>query len=131
MLLTIFYGCLCLVLALIVVAATSLYLERKKLFTLADGAALASAEAFALADVRVAESRLRVALDPRDVRAAAVRYLRQVPTSLDAELVAATTTDGRSASVTLASEWRPPVVAMFVPAGVRVEVTATARSVFD
>ncbi|MHB1235234.1 MAG: Tad domain-containing protein, partial [Microbacteriaceae bacterium] len=40
LLLTIFYGCLSLVLILIAIAATSLYLERKRLFTVADSAAL-------------------------------------------------------------------------------------------
>ena len=40
LLLTIFYAALALVLILLVVAATSLYLERKRLYTLADGASL-------------------------------------------------------------------------------------------
>ncbi|TFD29087.1 hypothetical protein E3T49_11095 [Cryobacterium cryoconiti] len=54
LILTIFYGFLAMVLILIVVAATSLYLERKRLLTLADGAALAGAEAFNLGEVTVA-----------------------------------------------------------------------------
>jgi uncharacterized membrane protein len=51
LILTVFYGFLALVLILVVVAASSLYLERKRLFTLADGAALAGAEAFPLESV--------------------------------------------------------------------------------
>lgn len=45
--LVIFFGFLSLVLVLLVVAASSLYLERKRLFAVADGAALSGAEAFA------------------------------------------------------------------------------------
>ncbi|WP_233279323.1 pilus assembly protein TadG-related protein, partial [Microterricola pindariensis] len=46
--LTVFYGAFALALILIVVAATSLSLERKRLLSVADGAALAGAEAFEL-----------------------------------------------------------------------------------
>ena len=49
--LIIFYAALSLALILLVVAATSLYLERKRLFTLADGASLVGAESFSLGDV--------------------------------------------------------------------------------
>ena len=49
--LIIFFGMLSMILVLIVVAASSLYLERKRLFTLADSAALVGAEAFELAAV--------------------------------------------------------------------------------
>jgi hypothetical protein len=40
------------------------------------------------------------------------------------------TADGRSATVTVISVWHPPVVTIFVPDGLRIETTATARSVF-
>ncbi len=49
--LVILYGILALALVLIVTAATSLYLEKKRLFTLADGAALVGAESFSLTEV--------------------------------------------------------------------------------
>ncbi len=131
MILTIFYGCLCVALALVIVAATSLYLERKKLFTLADGAALVGAESFPLAGVRLDDGNPRLTLHPETVRRAAAEYLRAVQPAFGAELVEATTSDGVTATVTLASFWRPPAVSMFVPDGVRVEVTAVARSVLD
>ncbi len=41
----------------------------------------------------------------------------------------ATTLDGRSATVTLSAVWRPPVVAPFFPDGIRIDATATARTV--
>ena len=43
---------------------------------------------------------------------------------------AAFTPDDSSATVTMSSTWRPPVVTIFVPDGIRVDATATARSVF-
>lgn len=43
----------------------------------------------------------------------------------------AETPDGRSAEVTLSAYWRPPVVSLLVPAGLRIEVTAVGRSVFS
>ncbi len=133
LILTIFYGFLSLVLVLLVVAATSLYLERKRLFTLADGAALAGAEGFDLEQVRPTSSGFRPVLDDADVRAATIDYLE----SADGQrfqaltLERAESEDGSSATVTLSSYWRPPVLTVFVPSGVRLEVTTTARSVFD
>jgi hypothetical protein len=131
--LTIFYGCLALLVVLIVVAATSLYLERKRLFTLADGAALAGAESFALDAVAVDSGRLRAALTSAEIRAAATGYLAAAgQPDLDSLVLArADTTDGQSATVTLRAWWRPPVLTLFVPDGLPVEVTAVARSVFQ
>ncbi|MCU1576602.1 MAG: hypothetical protein JWP70_1306 [Leifsonia sp.] len=130
--LAIFYGMLGLVLILLVVAATSLYLERKRLFTLADGAALVGAEAFALDDVSVSGARLRPTLDSAAVRAAVNGYLEENPVGRFESLGVrnAETIDGRSATVTLTASWRPPVLTLFVPAGFPLEVTAVARSVF-
>jgi uncharacterized membrane protein len=132
LLLTIFYGFLALVVVLIVVAATSLYLERKKLFTLADGAALAGAESFALDAVAIDDGELRAALSDADISAAATAYLAAAPHPGIEELVLARadTADGQSATVTLRAWWRPPVLTLFVPEGLPVEVTAVARSVF-
>ena len=132
--LTIFYGVLALMLVLVVVAATSLYLERKRLLTLADGAALAAAEAFPLASVRTApgEARLRPVLSSADVEQAAADYLDAVaPGGLESlTLERAASVDGSSATVSLSAIWRPPVVAVVLPDGVRVSVASVARSVF-
>jgi hypothetical protein len=98
--LTIFYGFLSLVLILLVVAATSLYLERKRLFTLADGAALVGAEAFELDAVTLSSGGPRPTLRSGDVAAAVRGYLAVVPhgglESLAVER--AETIDGRSAT---------------------------------
>lgn len=132
LLLTIFYGFLALVLVLVVVAATSLYLERKRLFTLADGAALAGAEAFGLDAVAVEGDQLRPVLTSIDVDAAVSDYLATAPHAAFEGLTVtqAASVDGQSATVSLAAFWRPPVLTLVIPEGVPLEVTAVARSVF-
>lgn len=130
--LTIFFGLLCLVMVLGAVAATSLYLDRKRLFTIADGAALVGAEAFDLDDVRMTTAGFRPHLTSADVEAAVLRYLATVPavSAQGVTLTHAGSFDGRSATVTLGTVWRPPVLQALLPAGVPIRVTAVARSVF-
>jgi hypothetical protein len=130
--LTIFYGFLSAVLVLLVVAATSLYLERKRLFTLADGAALVGAEAFALDDVSITRGGPRPELRSEDVAAAVRGYLRTAAGARfeSLRLESAGTADGRSATVELSAYWRPPVLSALVPEGIRLDVTAVGRSVF-
>lgn len=131
--LTIFYGFLSLLLVFLVVAGTSLYLERKRLFTVADGAALVGAESFALDAVARTPRGYRPILTTQQVAAAVGQYLAVTPTGGLESLVveSAGTVDGRSATVSLSSYWRPPVLTLFVPSGLRLEVTAVARSVFS
>jgi len=129
--LTIFYGVFSLVLILLVVAATSLYLERKRLFTLADGAALAGAEAFPLDAVSLDGSSLVATLDSADVRTAVSNYLASSPAeTFDAlQIREADSADGVSATVRLSATWHPPVLSLLVPAGIPLEVRSVARSV--
>ena len=131
LLLTIFYGVLGLALVLVVVSASSLYLERKRLFTVADGAALAGAESWRLDAVQIEGDRLSLELTSGEVADAAAAYLGDSGHRLDGlELVNATSDDGRSASVTLRAIWHAPISTDLVPVTVPIEVTATARSVF-
>ena len=131
LLLTIFYCVLGLALVLVVVSASSLYLERKRLFTLADGAALAAAEAWELDSVRIEGERLALELDSVAVADAAADYLGDAGHSLEGlELVRAASDDGQSATITLRAVWHAPISTDFVPVTVPIEVTATARSVF-
>ena len=127
------YAGLALVVVLLVTAATALYLERTRLFTLADGAALVGAESFQLSDVTLRDGAvLRPRLQDARVRADVVEYLAAAPTDAfdGLALESASTPDELSARVTLSSYWRPPALTLFVPEGLRLEVTATARSVF-
>ena len=133
LLLTIFYGFLAVVLILLVVAATSLYLERKRLFTLADGAALVGAEAFELDAVTVTADGPRATLRSRDVAAAVDNYLATASGRRFEALTVerAESPDGQSATVSLSAYWRPPLLSLLVPEGIRIDVTSVARSVFS
>ncbi|PPL18994.1 hypothetical protein GY24_08515 [Microterricola pindariensis] len=75
---------------------------------------------------------LTVTVRDADVRAAALEHLGAVPHGSleDLRLEHAGTPDGASAVVTLSAWWRPPVLTVFVPAGIRLEASSTARSVF-
>ncbi|RWZ49721.1 hypothetical protein ELQ90_13355 [Labedella phragmitis] len=131
--LTLGFATFALVVTLVVAAATSLYIERKRLLALADSAALVGAEAFDLGDVRVAEdgTGVTVELESQSVaRAVTVHVDRVGRTRLeDIRVEAATSPDGQSAEVSLSSSWRPPVLTLFLPDGVRLEATSSARSV--
>nr|WP_182490579.1 pilus assembly protein TadG-related protein [Microcella alkalica] len=125
------FASLGLVVVLLVTAATSLYLERKRLLSLADGAALVGAESFALEDVERMEEGLRPRLTSDAVARDVVAYLREAPIGglEGVQLERAATDDGTTAVVSLSSYWRPPVVTLLVPEGIRIDVTAEARSV--
>jgi uncharacterized membrane protein len=133
LLLTIFYSALCLALILLVVAATSLYLERKRLFTLADGASLVGAEAFTLGDPTMATpSGTRPVLTSPEVASAVSDYVAENPADhfTDLHVDRAASVDGRSATVELSCYWAPPVLTLFIPKGFRIQVTSIARSIF-
>jgi uncharacterized membrane protein len=132
LLLTIFYGAMALVVVLLVIAATSLYLERKRLFTLADGAALVGAEAFDLDDVSITDGAPRVTLNSASVASSVEEYVtaNRLESVEDLAVENASSPDGSSASVTLSAYWRPPVLTLVIPQGLRLEVTVVARSVF-
>lgn len=132
LLLTIFYAGLSLVLIFLVVAATSLYLERKRLFTLADGAALVGAESYDLDDVKLTPDGYRPQLSAEKVESAVADYVAasQGNTFTELQINEATTYDSASSSVSLSAYWKPPFVSLLVPEGIRIDVAATARSVF-
>lgn len=131
--LTIGFAAFALVVTLVVAAATSLYIERKRLLSLADSASLVGAEAFDLADVRVSQDAavVTVTLDPETVRIAVTDHIDRVgPTQFEElRIEEATTPDGRSAEVSLSSSWKPPVLTLFLPEGLRIEATSSARAV--
>lgn len=131
--LTIGFAAFALVVTLVVAAATSLYIERKRLLSLADSASLVGAEAFDLADVRVSDdaSAVTVQLEPAAVEAAVTAHVdRAGPLQFtDLRIEDATSRDGRSAEVTLSSAWKPPVLTLFLPDGLRIDATSSARAV--
>ena len=132
LILTMFFSALALLLILVVMAATSLHLERKRLFSLADGAALAGAESFDFAAMTIIDGTARPELSPSAVHQAVQEYIDGASHARfeGLAITQATTIDGASATVTLHAYWRPPVVSWILPEGVPLDVTSIARSVF-
>ncbi|MDR7234296.1 pilus assembly protein TadG-related protein [Agrococcus sp. BE272] len=128
--LTMGFAALALALILAVTAATSMLIERRRLFTVADGAALAAAEAFALEQVRFDGTAVAPELADAAVDEAAAAWASRAAAGLHDVRVDGASADARSASVTVSSAWRPPVVSLFLPEGIRLDVTSTARAVF-
>jgi hypothetical protein len=131
LILIIFAGLIGLVVIIGTVAVTSLYIERKRLFTVADGAALVSAEAFKLDDVQVIDGQAHIALSDSAVMEQASHYLSIIPEqdSRGVQIVSARTPDGVSSEVVLRKTWHPPVVSMLMPSGIDITVSAIARTV--
>lgn len=121
--LTLGYALLAIALVLVSVDAMSLYLAHKRADTVAEAAALAASDGFTFV---VEGGSPRARLDPADVHDLAAEV---IAASVDATLVDAATPDGVSARVTVATVWHPPVASLFVPDGVRIEATATSRTV--
>ena len=131
LLLVIFAVLLAVAVLLGTMAASSLYLERKRLFLLADGAALAASQNFALQNVAVdaAQRRLTFGLTSTDVLQGSRAYLTAAE-ARGVRIVSATTPDGVTAEVSVAVTWHPPVIGVFMSGGVRLEATARARGTF-
>lgn len=115
-------------LALIVtgVSVTDLYLAQRKLFALADSAALSAADSFAPAYGDAPGVRL----SDEGVRRAAHDYLeRAAPHRFD-ELhlePASGSPDGRSARIVLSATVRPVLLSPFLPGGVEVRAHSSVR----
>ena len=121
------------ILALIVVtlSATSLLIERKRLYAVADGAALAACEQRDPTAYTYAEGVLTVKLTDAQVQDAVVAYLAALEQNhAPIDLESATSPDGKSARVRLSTMWRPPILSTLIPMELRLAVTATARSAF-
>lgn len=119
-------------LIVVVGAATGLHLERLRLLTIADGAALAGAESFGLDDVQVDGSRVTPALRADAVDRAVGAYLADASTAQFAgfRVDAATTSDGLSATVQLSATWHPPIAGDLVPISLPIAVRSDARAEF-
>ena len=131
LLLTIFYCFLGLSIVLVVVVGDTLYLERKRLFTVADGAALAAAESWSLDSVRVDGDELAFELDYADVQQSRPSISRVAAHELDeVELVRASSVDGRTRDGHPAIRVARADPHRALPVAVPIEVTVTARSVF-
>jgi hypothetical protein len=126
------YAALAAALIVVVAAATSLTLERKRLLTVADGAALAAAEAWSFGEATGPQGRIDVRFDPAAVRRAVDDYLAASNASAGFAgfaLAGVRSDDARGVTVTLRATWRGPGIDGVVPVSVPLEVTAHARSI--
>jgi hypothetical protein len=112
-------------------AATSLHLDRLRLLTIADGAALAGAESFRVADVAVRGDEVVPTLSTERVRETVGAYVAEAdPGDLEGLVVTRAGADGGGASVVLTAMWRPPLLSALLPDGVPITVTSTAAARF-
>jgi hypothetical protein len=111
-----------------IVVSTDLALTRTELQTVADGAALAAAGTITPSTVSLQGTQLVVRLTNTTVRRDATAFLRASLVS-GVRIVTASTPDSRTALVTLARVWRPPIVSEFLPVRLSLSATARARSV--
>lgn len=115
--------------ALIVVGViiTDIYLVQKRLQAVADSAAASAADSFRPAFT----SEPAIVLTDGAVRERAAQYVGRTDASAafeDFSIDSATgSPDGLSARVTLSARATPVLLSVFVPDGVRLEVTATVR----
>ncbi|WP_231686062.1 MULTISPECIES: pilus assembly protein TadG-related protein [Micrococcaceae] len=126
------YLAVALLVATVMLGITSVYLEHKRLLSLADGAALAAADSFTLGEVAAQSGSPAALLDPGRVRSAATDFVAGSPAALRFDSLAVAgetgTRDGATAVVVLTAAVHPPIVNFLVPGGIPIEARSTARS---
>jgi uncharacterized membrane protein len=126
------YIVLALLVATVVIGISAVYLEHKRLLSLADGASLAAADSYTLGEVRSQGGSPSAVLNPARVRNVAADFVARSPASHRfsglAVAGATGTPDGSTAVVVLTAAVHPPVVNFLIPDGIRIEATSTARS---
>lgn len=125
------YVVLCLMVASVVVGASAVHIEHRRLLSAADGAARAAADSFTFADASAGEGLPGAVLSVDRVRGAVREFLTSSGATQRFEhfaVVDAGSPDGRSARVTLGAVVRLPLVGVLLPEGVRIEATSTARA---
>lgn len=126
------YVALALLVATVVIGITAVYLEHKRLLSLADGASLAAADSYTLGEVASTGGTPSAVLNPARVRNVAADFVARSPASQRFSGLSVTgatgTPDGSTAVVVLTAAVHPPVVNFLVPDGIRIEATSTARS---
>jgi hypothetical protein len=126
------YVVLALLVTTVVIGISSVYLEHKRLLSLADGASLAAADSYTLGEVETQGGSPSAVLNPARVRNVASDFVSRSPASqrFDGLAVAGATgsPDGVTAVVVLTAAVHPPVVNFLMPHGIMIEATSTARS---
>lgn len=126
------YILLSLLVVAVVTAVSAVYIEHKKLLSVADGAALSAADSFSVASIDSIGGEPAPALDSRSVSSAAAAYLERsdaLSRFNDLDLDPATgAPDSRTARVALTAVVHPPIVNFLVPTGIPIVATAEARA---
>lgn len=126
------YVTLALLVVTVVIGISSVYLEHKRLLSLADGASLAAADSYTLGEVAGDDGTPSAVLGSGRVRSVAADFIARSPSSarFDQLAVSAATgsPDGSTAVVVLSAAVHPPVVNFLVPDGIAIEAVSTARS---
>jgi hypothetical protein len=126
------YVVLALLVTTVVIGISSVYLEHKRLLSLADGASLAAADSYTLGEVETQGGSPSAVLNSARVRNVAADFVSRSPASQrfdELGIAGATgTPDGSTAVVVLTAAVHPPVVNFLMPDGIRIEATSSARS---
>ncbi|MFM6967423.1 MAG: pilus assembly protein TadG-related protein [Microbacteriaceae bacterium] len=113
-----------------VIDSTDLTITRTQLQSVADGAALAAAQSVTPGTTSLSGNRLVITLTPAGVTRVARKFVTDAAVP-GVGLRTATTPDGRTAVVTTATTWRPPLLSEFLPVRLGLIAVARARTVFD
>ena len=126
------YVVLSLLVATVVIGVSAVYLEHKRLLSLADAASVAAADSYTLGDVASQGGTPSAVLNPARVKSVATDFVARSPAARRfsglAVAGATGTPDGSTAVVVLTAAVHPPVVNFLVPDGIQIEATSTARS---
>lgn len=132
MILIIGYVVLSLFVVTVVMAVSAVYIEHKRLLSVADSAAVAAADTFSLGQVEMSGSAPVTVLSDGAVKDAVASYLNRTSASgrFNSLTVdpATGTADSRTAHVVLSAVVHPPIVNVFVPDGIPITVFSDARS---
>ena len=126
------YVLLGLLLTSVVAAVSTVYIEHKKLLSMADGASVAAADSYTLGQMETKAETPSAVLNGGRVRAVVTDYLTQnnAFTRFDGLAVEPSTgsTDGSTAVVVLSAAVHPPIVNFLVPDGIVIQAESTARA---
>jgi uncharacterized membrane protein len=123
-------GVVVIVLALVTVVTDVgvLYLQRRSVQAVVDGAALAGAQAVDLAEVYAGGANGDLVLDPRSARAAAAGYIRAIPSPPSGLRVTSVRVVTTTVTVRAQAVVSPPFLAFLTGRGVTVVAEASART---
>ncbi len=122
----------CLLLATVILAVTTVNLEARKLLSAADGAAMAAADSFTIAIEEGGDAGHAPVLADADAAEAVAGYLAAAGSHerFDGLVVESVSVGdgGQTVDVVLTATAHPPIVNWIVPDGIRVVATSSSRT---